>query len=184
MSDERVESLAERPQRKGKPTRPNRSHIATAADSVMTPLEVAARVVQEFPLGGLCLEPCRGTGNIYKALPEPKDWCEIAEGRDFFDYEGKAEWIVTNPPYSIYDKFLAHCFDVATNVVLLVPIAKAFKSMRIERLVDSYGGLRRIVLLGSGQSCGFAFGFPVGLLHYERGYKGPIERQVGWKSEG
>ena len=145
----------------------------------MTPPAVARIIVDHFRPTGLCLEPCRGTGNIYQCLPKPREWCEITEGVDFFDYKGRADWIITNPPYSIYDKFLEHSFGVADNVVLLVPIAKAFKSMRIEKMVDCYGGLKQIWLIGGGGACGFAFGFPTGCLHYQRGYLGPITRKVG-----
>jgi hypothetical protein len=144
----------------------------------MTPPRIARAVVAEFKPRGLSLEPCRGTGNVYRELPEPKDWCEITEGRDFFNYQGKVDWIITNPPFSIYDRFLKKCFEVADNVVLICPIAKAFKSMRVEGLVDSYGGLRMIWVMGGGQSIGFAFGFPSGCLYYQRNYQGPIERKV------
>lgn len=160
----------------GKPTQPNRTHKSTASDSVNTPHEIASMIVKYFNPSGLILEPCRGYGNIYNVLPEPKDWCEIKQGRDFLEYRGKVDWIITNPPYSIYDIFLQKCFEVADNVVLLTPIAKAFKSMKIERLVDAYGGLKLIWLIGSGTKCGFAFGFPTGCLYYQRGYKGKIER--------
>jgi hypothetical protein len=144
----------------------------------MTPPHIAELMLSEFRPNGSCHEPCRGTGNIYKLLPSQSSWCEINEGRDFFDFTGKVDWILTNPPYSIYDKFLFKCFEVSDNVVLLVPLAKAFKSMKIERMVDAYGGLKKIVLIGSGTKCGFAFGFPTGFLHYQRGYKGDIERKV------
>jgi len=164
--------------RHGIPTQPNRTGKATVSDNVQTPVHIAKMVVVEFQPTGVCLEPARGKGNIYNELPSPKDWCEITEGKDFFDYHRKVDWIITNPPFSIYDRFLEHCFEIADNVVLLVPIAKAFKSMRIERLVDGYGGLKLIWLIGSGTKCGFAFGFPTGCLHYQRGYKGKIERKV------
>lgn len=168
----------------GKPTKPNRTNASTAADKVMTPLWLAKIIVEEFNPTGTTLEPCRGTGNIYNCLPEPKDWCEIAEGRDFLAFNGKVDWIITNPPYSIYDLFLSKCFDVADNVALLCPIAKAFKSMRIERIVDNYGGLKKIWIIGSGNSCGFSFGFPTGVLYYKKGYKGNIERVVGLRRGG
>jgi len=163
----------------GIPTQPNRTGKATASDTVQTPVNIARMIVSSFSPQGLILEPCRGIGNIYNELPEPKDWCEIIEGRDFFDYQTKVDWIITNPPYSIYDRFLEHCFKVADNVVLLTPIAKAFKSMKVEKLVDAYGGLKVIWLIGSGTKCGFAFGFPTGCLYYQRGYKGSITRVVG-----
>jgi len=162
----------------GIPTQPNRTGKATASDTVQTPVWLARMIVSVFSPHGLILEPCRGRGNIYGELPVPKEWCEITEGRDFFDYHTKVDWIITNPPFSIYDRFLEHCFEVAENVVLLVPIAKAFKSMRVERMVDKYGGLKTIWLIGSGTKCGFAFGFPTGCLYYQRGYKGKIERLI------
>ncbi len=161
--------------RHGVPTRPNRTNQATASDTVQTVPHIARSIVRKYQPSGLVLEPCRGEGNIYNELPQPKDWCEITQGRDFFDYRQQVDWIITNPPYSIYDKFLEHCFEVAGNVVLLCPIAKAFKSLGIENMVSSYGGLKEIWLIGSGQACGFAFGFPTGCLYYQRGYVGSIK---------
>ena len=165
----------------GIPTKSNRTGKATASDSVQTPINVARMIIEAFNPSGLILEPCSGFGNFYSQLPSPKDWCEINRGKDFFNYKTKVNWIITNPPYSIYDTFLEHSFEIANNVVFLCPIAKAFKSMRIEKLVDAYGGLKTIWLIGSGISCGFAFGFPTGCLHYQKGYKGKIERWVGQK---
>lgn len=162
----------------GKPTKPNRTGVSTASDSVMTPKRIAKMIIKKYKPKGFCLEPCRGTGNIYRELPVPKDWCEITEGRDFFDYTKKVSWIITNPPYSIYDTFLRHCFELADNVVLLAPIAKAFKSMRVEKMVDEYGGLKEIWLIGSGTKCGFAFGFPTGCLYYKRNYRGTIKKSL------
>lgn len=164
--------------RNGKPTKPNRTEHATASDSVMTPPNIAKLIVQKYQPSGFVLEPAKGTGNIYNELPSPKDWCEITEGRNFFNYNNKVDWIITNPPYSIYDLFLKHCFEISDNVVFLVPIAKAFKSLKIERMVDEYGGLKEIWLMGGGNKCGFAFGFPTGCLYYQRNYKGLIKRTV------
>jgi len=161
-----------------KPTKPNRTKKMTASDIVMTPLEIARQIVGYFKPKGRILEPAKGSGNFLRVLPFGTNWCEITEGKDFFDWEDKVDWIITNPPYSIYDIFLKHCFEVSDNVVLLAPIAKAFKSMKIESLVDKYGGLKEIVLLGGGGRCGFAFGFPVGCLYYQRGYRGDIKRTV------
>ena len=153
-----------------KPTKANRTNIATASDMVMTPPYVARLIVDYFVPSGKCLDPCSGNNAFYNALPNPKDWCEITKGRDFFDYTDKVDWIITNPPYSIYDKFLQHSFHIADNVVFFVLIAKAFKSLSIERMVIEYGGLKEIVIMGGGNKFGFAFGFPVGCLYYKRGY--------------
>lgn len=161
-------------------TQPNRTGRATASDSVMTPSHIAAMVVEHFNPTGKILEPARGTGNFFNILPNA-DWCEITEGKDFFEYKNRVDWIITNPPYSIYDKFLEHCFEVADNVVLLVPLQKAFKSMKNQKLVDSYGGLKEVFIIGGGGKCGFAFGFLTGCLYYQCGYRGDIKRTLSNK---
>ena len=96
--------------RHGIPTPPNRTGKATASDTVQTPVNMAKTIIDFFEPNGVVLEPCRGIGNIYNQLPEPKDWCEITQGRDFLDYHSNVDWIITNPPYSIMtkviDKFL------------------------------------------------------------------------------
>lgn len=157
-----------------KPIQQNRSGIATIADSVMTPTHIAELVINHFKPKGKVLEPARGTGNIYNLLSEPKAWCEITEGKDFFDYTEKVDWVITNPPYSIYDLFLEKAFSLADNVVFLVPLQKAFKSMKTINMVQEYGGLKEIFVIGGGGRCGFPVGFPVGCLHYQRQYKGKI----------
>lgn len=129
---------------------PNKTEKATASDSVMTPPNIAQLIVDHFKPVGRILEPAKGTGNFLNALPPLTEWCEITEERDFFEYEERVDWIITNPPYSIYDRFLEHCFEVADNVVLLVPVQKAFKSMKNQRLVDSYGGLKEVYIIGGG----------------------------------
>ena len=161
-----------------KPTQPNRTGKATAADIVQTPIEIAKKIITHYSPTGKCFEPCRGSGAFYKFLPEPKDWCEIVDGRDFLKYKGHVDWIITNPPYSIYNEFMQHCFEVADNVVFLCPIAKAFKSLSVERIVSNYGGLKEIWLIGSGGKCGFAFGFPCGCLYYQRDFDGKFIRYL------
>jgi hypothetical protein len=160
--------------------RPNKSIKHNQTDEVMTREDIAMKIIDYFKPYGKILEPCRGTGNIFKYIPNA-DWCEINEGRDFFDYDKKVDWIITNPPYSIYDKFLLKCFETADNVVLLVPLTKAFKSQKIDKEIQRYGGLKEVVMLGSGGSVGFPFGFPVGCLHYQRNYKGDIKLTRDYK---
>jgi len=156
----------------GRPTKPNRTKQATAADDVQTNFETARWIVNYFNPEGTILEPCRGRGHFYHQFNKPKHWCEIKDGRDFFAWTTPVDWIITNPPYSIYDHFLRHSFALADNVVFFAPIAKAFKSNQVQEMVLRYGGLKEIIYMGGGSRHGFAFGFPVGCLHYRRGYTG------------
>lgn len=54
-------------------------------------------------------EPFFGTGNYYNLLKErfpnnPIEYTEISLDLDFFDFNKKVNYIISNPPYSIIDK--------------------------------------------------------------------------------
>ena len=157
----------------GIPTKPNKTGKATAADTVYTKKETAEWIVSYFKPHGFVLDASAGGDVFFNCFQGSTAWrCEISDGLDFFKWDKPVDWIITNPPYSIYDSFLEHAFNVSDNVVFFVPIAKAFKSNKIQQMVIKYGGLKEIVYMGGGSKHGFAFGFPVGCLHYQRGYKG------------
>jgi hypothetical protein len=48
-----------------------------------------------------------------------------SEGKDFFDCnrDDVHDGIVTNPPYSIKDKFIEHCYGLGKPFALLLPVA-------------------------------------------------------------
>lgn len=159
--------------RKGIPTKPNKSETATAADTVYTKESTAKWIVDYFNPCGSILEPAAGKDVFYNLFKTDEKYrCEISDGVDFLTFDKKVDWIITNPPYSIYDIFLEKSFELANDVVFFVPIAKAFKSNKIQQMVIKYGGLKEIVYMGGGSKHGFAFGFPVGCLHYQKGFKG------------
>ncbi len=150
--------------------KPNKTKKSTPNDDVMTPIDIAIKIINYFKPTGKILEPARGTGNFYNNIKGNIDWCEIDDGRDFLKYNKKVDWIITNPPFSIYDLFLLKAFEVSDNVVFLTTLQKAFKSQKIQKEIELYGGLKEIIMLGSGGKLNFPFGFPVGCLYYKRGY--------------
>lgn len=156
-----------------RPTKPNTTHKATAADTVYTNVDTAKKIIDYFNPQGSILDPCAGRDAFFSNYKNTDKFrCEIYEGTDFLKWERPVDWIITNPPYSIYDIFLEKCFYISDNVVLFVPIAKAFKSNKVQKMVNDYGGLKEIIYMGGGGKHGFGFGFPVGCLYYKRGYKG------------
>ncbi|MHA1542458.1 MAG: hypothetical protein ACTSQH_05755 [Candidatus Hodarchaeales archaeon] len=74
----------------------------------------------DYKEGDLVLEPARGLSAIYDKLKEPKEYCEIEENLDFFDYNKKVKWIITNPPYSILDQFLEHTYKLCEKFCFLI----------------------------------------------------------------
>ena len=146
-------------------------------DMVMTPRHIAKQMINLYDFtekrSTTILDPCRGTGAFYDQYPDHcvKDWCEITEGRDFFDWPYKVDWIITNPPYSIFPQFLEKCFEVADNVALLIPVAKLVSSLKRINTVMDYGGIVSMRIIGASK-CGFPFGFPAAAIHMKRGYDG------------
>lgn len=142
-------------------------------DVVFTPDKISKFIVELFNPTGKILEPCSGEGAFLRYLPTA-EWCEITKGRDFFDYNEKVDWIVTNPPYSNFDRFLEHSFELADNVVFLVPVAKVLKSWGTIQKIKRYGGIVSVWLVPASR-CGFPFGFPAGAFHFKKDYKGATQ---------
>jgi len=71
------------------------------------------------------LEPASGEGAFSKELLRVgKDVieCEISNGTNFFEFNDKVDFIVTNPPWSLTRKFLVHSMSVSDNIAFLIPI--------------------------------------------------------------
>ena len=49
-------------------------------------------------------------------------------------------------------------------------------------MINKYGGIKSIIIYGSGQLIDFPFGFSVGNFHFEKGYKGETKVLMGMKS--
>ena len=142
-------------------------------DNVTTPILISKFIIDKFNLYGKVLDPFKGTGSFYDQFPDTveKDWCEIDEGRDFFDYQEHVDWIISNPPYSIFDEVLQHSFAVADNIVYLVPLSKVVSSMGRIRNIKKFGGVPYIYVLASSK-CGFKFGFPSCIIYIKKKYRG------------
>lgn len=144
-------------------------------DVVQTPVYLARKIVHHFNPSGAILEPCCGEGNFLSVLPNA-DWCEISRGRDFLAINGNRhwDWIITNPPYSIYRAFLKKAMDVADNVVFLQLINASFYRARLKDVFSSGFGIAEILLLDTPPEFP-QFGFQLGCVHYKRGHTGDIK---------
>ena len=80
-----------------------------ANDVFLTPLPLVLKAIEMSSITPemRVLDPCRATGNFYNNLPPcKKEWAEITEGKDFFDFKDKVDLIIGNPPFSIWNKWL------------------------------------------------------------------------------
>lgn len=144
-------------------------------DIVLTPDAVAADVVKFFAPSGKCLDPCKGDGAFFRHMPEGSEWCEIREGRDFFGYRERVDWIISNPPYSVFTEFMEHALSVADNVVWLIPLHKPFGSWPRLEALRAWGWIKHIRIYGRSRFCGLDMGFVCGAVHYAKGWAGATE---------
>jgi hypothetical protein len=149
----------------------NLGTMARKGDVVYTDDTVAAAIVDRYRPSGTVLDPCRGKGVFWNLMPGA-EWCEVEEGRDFFLWDKPVDWIVGNPPYSIFNKWLEHSFSIAKNVVYLLPVAKVFGSRMRLKMIKDYGGIVDIWAPWTGRQIGFDFGWAVGSVHFQRNYGG------------
>lgn len=147
-------------------------------DIVYTPESVSKGIIEFLSPKGKLLDPCLGDGSFYRFM-DNADYCEIREGKDFFSYKNKVDWIIGNPPYSIFKEFLEHSFKIADNVSFLVPTNKVFQRQIIMDMINKYGGIKSIIIYGSGTLIGFPFGFSVGNFHFQKNYKGMTQIVMG-----
>lgn len=161
----------------------NKGKIGGVHDKVKTPDNIAKKIMEwidkEIVGYPLVLDASMGEGAFYFNFNNRyhRDWCEIDKGRDFFQYLGKVDWIITNPPYSIFDAFLEHSFEISDNVVFLCPLSKIVSSMGRIRKYKKYGGIPKILII-SASKCGFPFGFPCCAVWFKKGYNGGTEIDI------
>lgn len=82
------------------------------------------------------LDPCRGKGAYYDQFPATctKDYCEVAEGKDFFEHTQPADVVVSNPPYSMLDAWLEHTLSLQPSVINYLIGINNLTARRLERL--------------------------------------------------
>lgn len=144
-------------------------------DVVYTPPWVAADMIAYFSPKGTILDPCRGAGAFHSLLPEGSPWCEISEGRDFFLWKERVDWVIGNPPYSLTRPWFRHSYSIAENLLYLVPLRNIFSGYGFVKEIYAYGGIVGMRLYGTGGRLGFPMGNAIGAIHVARGYSGPTD---------
>ena len=79
------------------------------------------------------LDPFKNSGNYFNQFPtEKKDWCEILDGKDFFEYDKPVDIICSNPPYSMMNAVLEKSVKLNPRVISYLIGVGNLTSKRIE----------------------------------------------------
>lgn len=107
----------------------NRGSKRLDKDEYQTPVWAVKKIVGEINWDDVhsFLEPCFGTGNIYKNVPiqnvpTKKLSCDINTNMDYFNHHfmNTVDLIITNPPYFLALEFLEKSLSDAQTVIYLL----------------------------------------------------------------
>lgn len=146
-------------------------------DNIMTPPELAEKIVKHFNPVGAMLEPCAGDFAFVNAMPNC-EWCEINKGKDFFELKENNkhyDWIITNPPYSQFRAFLKHSMQLSYNVVFLCLVNAFFFKARLKDIQEANFGFKEIVFVDTPPKPWPQFGIQLGAVYINYKYNGPAK---------
>ena len=158
----------------------HRKRNGGARDIVMTPLWFAKEIIDYFAPTGFVLDPSRGESRaFYDQYPENvrKDWCEVRENKNFFDWHEPVDWVIGNTPWSghAFTAFLSHSLKLANDVALLIPSAMGLTTKKRIRIMHQFGhGLKEIVFYDWPKEWQ-QFAFTLTVHHWQRGWTGATQ---------
>ena len=110
-----------------------------ANDILYTPVPVAMKLIEmtDIKETDKVLDPCKGEGAFFDHLPNcEKDYCEIIEGKDFFDYDKGVDVIICNPPFSIYTRWINKIIYLSPKKIAFVMGSLNLTTKRLKILED------------------------------------------------
>ena len=113
--------------------------MAGRSDQYQTPPEAVDILYPYLNKEAVIWECAWGKGNLVSRLRE-LGFNVIASnvGEDFLTIERVCDCVVTNPPYSLKDKFLARCYELGKPFALLMPLTALEGKFR-QSLYRKYG---------------------------------------------
>jgi len=104
----------------------NRGSKVISQEFYPTPKNTITSIINEIRWDGISTfcEPCKGDGVIYDKIPIPdkdKYYFELSEGTDYLNpvNSQKVDLILTNPPFSLAEKFIIKAIQEAKCVIML-----------------------------------------------------------------
>lgn len=128
------------------------SHKKAKNDVIYTPEPVAKLMISMCPLveGQHVLDPCRGMNIVFfKNFPRSvrRHWDEIEEGKDFFKREEQVDWVIGNPPYSLWDRWIEKTLEITRVGFCYLFGFLNFNEKRLEKITRAGFGITKMHLL-------------------------------------
>ena len=115
-----------------------KSHKPGLRDHCQTPPYAILPLLQFLPRDCVIWEPAMGEGLLAQSL-KAKGFKVITTDNDFFDYEpDNYNIIITNPPFSLSQKWMQRCFELDKPWALLLK-SEIIANQGIQKLFRKYG---------------------------------------------
>lgn len=98
-------------------------------------------LINKTPIRGSVLDAGSGKNKVwYKNLKRPKFECEIDDGKDFYLWGKRVDWVVGNPPYHESYKFTEKALTIANRGIAWLLNNQALNShltpRRLQRMAE------------------------------------------------
>lgn len=144
-----------------------------ANDVFITPLELAKKHIEmiDYNDNERWLDSSKNNGSYYNQFPtDNKDYCEILEGKDFFEYKDKIDIICENPPYSILDKWFKKVIELNPRIYSCLIGINNLTARRIEWFEQAGYGIKKLRMLKVWRWYGMSY-----IVVFEKGCKSFLE---------
>lgn len=100
-------------------------------------------IIPQLKETDIILEPFKGNGAFYDKIPYSKDYCEIDDGIDFFNYNKKVDWAISNPPFRVLENgepinafipIINHTMEICNKGFFYLINHKLWSSLTVKRL--------------------------------------------------
>jgi len=111
------------------------------SDIFQTPNTALEPILRFIPKEYSIWEPASANGNIVKFFSGSGyniTGTDLTIGVDFFTSDIQSDCIITNPPYSIKDKWIDRCYKLNRPFMLLLPIT-ALEGIKRQKLYEENG---------------------------------------------
>lgn len=148
-------------------------------DCIFTPRCLAKSIIDYFNPKGVICDPCMGDGAFFDQFPKSEElyWCEITKSVDFFNFDTKVNWIISNFPWSKYRAFLKHSMELSDNIVSLQMINAIFMRARLRDIQEMNFGIKQILFIDHPPKPFIQTGIQLGVIHLQKKYNGDCHFQ-------
>ena len=119
-----------------------------ANDVFITPLELAKKAIDmvDYQENFVWYDPFKNSGSYYNQFPSEceKEWSEILDGKDFFEFDKDIDVICSNPHYSMLDKVIQKSIELKPSTINYLIGINNLTARRIEMLNKAGYGLTKI----------------------------------------